>query len=103
MQPQFSEKSIQKLEKMNEKEKRKFNQIFTKATNKAMIEYCASAKNNVNREHCLQPFSSLFELYKIVFNDIDILEAVKNHYNTSLDVTCNVVSLQFLFIKRKLN
>ena len=52
MQPHFSEKLINKLERINEKEKRKCNQMFAKATNKAMIKYCASAENNVNREHC---------------------------------------------------
>ena len=45
-----------KLEKVNEKEKRKFNQMFAKATNKAMTKYCVSAKNDVKREHCFQPF-----------------------------------------------
>ena len=83
------------------KKKENLIKCFAQVTNKAMIEYCASAKNNVNREHCLQPFSFLFELYKIVFDDIDILEAVNNQYNTSLYVTCNVVSLQFCFYQKE--
>ena len=77
------------------KKKRENYSNVRKNNKKAMIEYCASAKINVKREHCLQSFSSLFELYKTGFDDIEIIEAVKNHYNASLDFTCNVVSLQF--------
>ena len=67
IQPHFSENSIQKLEKNNEKEKRKFNQMFEKTTNKAMIKYYASAENDVRREHCLQPFLSLLNYTKLSF------------------------------------
>ena len=43
-----------------------------KQQQKAMIEYCVSSENDVKCEHCLQQFSSLFELYKIGFDDIEI-------------------------------
>ena len=83
------------------KKKENLIKCFAQATNKAMIKYCASAKNNVNREHCLLPFSFLFELYDIMFDNIDILDAVKNQYNASLDVTCNVLSLQFCVYQKE--
>ena len=75
--------------------------MFAKATNKAMIKYCASAENNVKCEHCLQSFLALFELYKIRFYDIEIIKAVKNHYNESLNVTYNVVLLQFCVYQKE--